>query len=445
MSSPPSPSQQRVLADRDLSIAFLGNDLYKINHYRASLSVNDYIETLYGTFDRYGIAKKCARSRYYDCPGHLASDQKQLYILSRWNVDMAFGVVVHNVIDRFLMRKLLVDRREMIKSEVKIKKEEHKKEDTESGSVIPASGLMIKIKKEEEDTAGGSSVMAPDGRLMIKLEPFDDQENVGHAILGTSNVIKDENHQESSAFHDISNRVLKRKLSTDPGMSKFPKMEANIIIKIEKKEDAPIPQPPQPLPVEQLLSVIVPVAEIIRKIIETHYNDRVIGHLIESSAEPDINRRTMDVLMHNTLPDFRGRLGYAESAIIELMQLLGQFDVCATNYMVWDSSFKNGRRSIAGTIDCLLWKNYEQREVIVVDWTTKKKLDYPSVTDASGSPFDGRYRTKLHKCFCQLHVFAQILEKCYAVKVVGTWVVQIGYQLKIHEGTVSYAKCQCSK
>lgn len=446
-SNPPNSSQPRILGDRDLSILFVKNEIYKIDDRQASLSVNDYIDQLYGKFDREQISRrKARRNRYFDDDDddYMDPDQKQDYILSQWNVAHAFGAAVHDIIDRVLMRQLADPKIKFIKGEVKTEKEEPIDGETASGSGILVPGLLIKIKKEkdveEEAAAGGSSV--PD--CVIKQEPSEDQENE----LKTNVKTKKGAAEESNVVQATTNRVLKRKLSNGPETCKFPKMEAVKIKKGEgeEKEIEPILQSPKPLPDEQLLPVVPdkPVADIVREIIGEHYSDTILRQIIEKCAEMDVDEETFDELIDECLPDFRSRLKFAITPIVDLMQIIGAYSVCATNYMVWDSDFKRG--TIAGTIDCLLWKCYEKQEVIVVDWTTKKSLDYPSLVKARGSPFHGHNRTKLEKCFCQLHLFGQILEKCYNVKVVETWVVQIDdNELEIQKDTVSYERCPCSK
>lgn len=444
-------TQPQFLSSRDSEIVYVSKEVYRINDTTARISVNDYIEQLFGPFDRERAARNRARRMYQDRHNYLDPQQNEEYVLSTWNVDVTFGRTVHDIIGCVLRRKSLNDqdlcesamkkiKKEEIKEEVKV--ESVKREDsTASGSGGPLSditncgiGKPI-VKKEENDPDETPSTSDPDlvdhdQKVVIKIEKSDEVVSDSTAI---DCVIKQEAKEENNTDGEPAESLLPDNVD---------------IIKQEVKQEKLEPQaatasgsspPKRKLPSDPDVPKSEVTDEMVMEIIQIKLNEA--DDLVRTSAEPDLDDETMDEFMEHCVPQFTRRLLRTKTPIRELMTLIGPYTVCATNYMIWDDDINDF--SIAGTIDCLLWKNFDRREVIVVDWTTKQNLDYPLTVKIRKSPFYQKNVTKLQKCFCHLHLFSFILEKYYSVTVAEIWVAQIDSSLEVFKGK-SYRTCVCT-
>lgn len=416
--------QGHILNQRDLAIRFVRPEVYRLNNTElVHTSVNNYLDNqLFGGFDRHRMAKLKSRS-VYSYNANLEDYEMEDYLLCEWNLAQTFGRVVHDIIDRVLDRKY-----------GKVNGEQEKDD----------KGIVVKneIKDEIDDAASVWDV------AIVKIE------------VSTKHKIKEEDVKHEPEPGPSSEGAPKRKIDGDDSQAcKLAKLE--IIIKQEKIEPEDEEVKIEPDAMGQIIIKQEPInenrdtlsgnnynhSEVINEIIANYYNDATIAQLIENSAEPDIDDNILEQFVEdNTVGGFVNRLINTEPIIKELLEVISPFRLCATNYMIWDEDFNGSGRSIAGTIDCLLWHSYEKREVIVIDWTTKGNMSYPLDVKIRSSPFyrHDRNLTKLKRIFCQLHLYSYILEKRYNVKVVGIWVAQINYKLSIHKGS-SYKACKCTK
>lgn len=96
---------------------------------------------------------------------------------------------------------------------------------------------------------------------------------------------------------------------------------------------------------------------------------------------------------------------------------------CASEYLIYGQV---GDEVVCGTIDALFWSNEERREVVIVDWKTNKEIDgYYSTIVNEASPKHGLQANNFTKYTCQIHVYKQLLEQNYNVKVVGGYIVHL--------------------
>lgn len=125
---------------------------------------------------------------------------------------------------------------------------------------------------------------------------------------------------------------------------------------------------------------------------------------------------------------------------VHAMEIL-QYPVCATEYMIFDM---DRPKTLAGTIDCLLWKDRANREVILVDWKTNKttSLHFSKKIANTMSPFFNQTLSGLEKYFCQLHTYAKMLEKAYNVRVTDSYIVHVRDNMSIFRAT-EFKTCPC--
>lgn len=129
-----------------------------------------------------------------------------------------------------------------------------------------------------------------------------------------------------------------------------------------------------------------------------------------------------------------------QKRILQLFE--SPLNIISSEYIVYDCKWL-----IAGTIDLLLWTNFHERRIAVVDWKTNQ-LDlcaskYKIKTNIK-SPFYGKYLNLWDKYKCQLHIYSIILERNYNVSVEYIIVVHI-----LKDGVKIYAEpfhstcCEC--
>lgn len=119
------------------------------------------------------------------------------------------------------------------------------------------------------------------------------------------------------------------------------------------------------------------------------------------------------------------------------------WDFEAAEFIVWSDNL-NGRL-IAGCIDALYWSDREKREIIIVDWKTNKNLHNGrrETTNIVESPMLGDKNDTLDKYFCQMHIYARILETHYNVAVVAQLIVHLSETTFTIYNAPAYQTCKC--
>lgn len=119
------------------------------------------------------------------------------------------------------------------------------------------------------------------------------------------------------------------------------------------------------------------------------------------------------------------------------------YTLIASEFMVWTDY--NQDDLLAGSIDALYWLGSpERREVVIIDWKTAKEIfDAEKEIDIQTSPFFGMKCNKFSKYSCQLHTYAQILERHYDVRVVQIYVAQIRRNMYSLVRVSHPSECRC--
>lgn len=121
--------------------------------------------------------------------------------------------------------------------------------------------------------------------------------------------------------------------------------------------------------------------------------------------------------------------------------IVNDLEFICSEYMIWGENY-NGRL-LAGSIDALFWSNENDREVVIIDWTTSKDILNRKRVSNPRSPFNGEMRSKLDDKFCQLHMYSAILERYYRVIVTKAIIIHFGPENYTQYYAPYFGNCKC--
>lgn len=204
--------------------------------------------------------------------------------------------------------------------------------------------------------------------------------------------------------------------------------------------------------------------------IEEWLNENHLNRTIEDRSNPEYKGESIKIYsdeLEPHIPDFELQFTLSDYFCREKKQILNNefiyrvHNMCfqfrkmldnfllkkkliATEYLIYDPAY-NGQTQLAGCIDALYWDDEAKREVCIVDWKTNRLMDFAKNYKISNnkSPFFGLEISKLSRYYCQLHCYANILERCYNVKVTSAFIVHFEEgSFNIHSAT-DHRTCVC--